>query len=81
MTYKNVELIQLDYNTLIDCVGTPVLTITPVDLAEHVYTAGEEVSVFSERMGDSYKWIIFDGTVELSPETKDRTYWTLKEFV
>ena len=69
------NLVEVPVLSLIDYVGIPILVSTP-DIT-YAYNGKNKVAMFES--GSIYKWIIFDGTIKLTPDTKNVRYFTFKE--
>jgi hypothetical protein len=67
---------KIKFEELVKYIGCPICIVTP-EYIRCTNSRGREVitPLFS---GYNEKWTIFDGTIIISNETKDATYWTFK---
>lgn len=65
------DLVEIKTLDLSDYIGVPVLVFTPN--YEHFYQGSKLVSI---QVKPTYHWIVFNGDVKITPETKEQKFFT-----
>ena len=75
---KRDDLIEITTDKIFEYVGFPLYKVTPIWI-EAKNSNGQIMSEF--KSGYNYKWIIFDGTLQMRKEDINAKYYTFKSLV